>query len=91
MDMPTKLQQGIVGLTAGNAGSLAVAHIALGFLVLALVAALGGPTGPGLNPARDLGHHQLVPLPGILRQRCMACDLGGRGRRRPLQPVPPSA
>ena len=64
MDMPTKLQQGIVGLTAGNAGSLAVAHIALGFLVLALVAALGGPTGPGLNPARDLGPrllHAILP------------------------------
>ena len=59
MDMPTKIQQGITGLTSGNAGSLAVAHIALGFLVLALVAALGGPTGPGLNPARDLGPRML--------------------------------
>ncbi|MGC4440208.1 aquaporin, partial [Streptococcus suis] len=37
-----------------NAGQ-SVAHMALGFLVLALVASLGGPTGPGLNPARDLG------------------------------------
>ena len=34
---------------------LAVAHLALGFLVMALVTSLGGPTGPGLNPARDLG------------------------------------
>ena len=33
---------------------LAVAHLALGFLVMALVTSLGGPTGPGLNPARDL-------------------------------------
>lgn len=45
------------------AGSLAVAHIAIGFLVMVLVAALGGPTGPALNPARDLGprllHHFL--------------------------------
>lgn len=44
-------------------GSLASAHIAIGFLVMALVAALGGPTGPALNPARDLGprlaHHFL--------------------------------
>ncbi len=44
-------------------GSLAVAHLGLGFLVMALVASLGGPTGPGLNPARDLGprivHHFL--------------------------------
>ena len=64
MDITTKVQQGVVGLTAGNAGSLAVAHIALGFLVLALVAALGGPTGPGLNPARDLGPrllHAILP------------------------------
>jgi len=34
---------------------LSVAHLGLGFLVMALVASLGGPTGPGLNPARDLG------------------------------------
>ena len=47
-----------------TAGSLAVAHIAIGFLVMALVAALGGPTGPALNPARDLGPrilHFLLP------------------------------
>ncbi|MBP2623747.1 aquaglyceroporin Gla [Streptococcus oricebi] len=36
-----------------SAGS-AVAHMALGFLVMALVTSLGGPTGPALNPARDL-------------------------------------
>lgn len=44
-------------------GSLAVAHLGIGFLVMTLVASLGGPTGPGLNPARDLGprivHHFL--------------------------------
>ena len=34
---------------------VAVGHMALGFLVMALVTSLGGPTGPGLNPARDLG------------------------------------
>ena len=45
-------------------GSLAVAHLGLGFLVMTLVASLGGPTGPGLNPARDLGPrivHALLP------------------------------
>ncbi|MGT2742910.1 aquaglyceroporin Gla [Streptococcus plurextorum] len=45
-------------------GPQAVAHLGLGFLVMALVAALGGPTGPGLNPARDLGPrivHHLLP------------------------------
>lgn len=54
-----------VGLTVGanvNSG-LAIAHLGLGFLVMALVASLGGPTGPALNPARDLGprllHHFL--------------------------------
>nr|WP_219967829.1 aquaglyceroporin Gla [Streptococcus gordonii]MBW7663293.1 aquaporin family protein [Streptococcus gordonii] len=45
-------------------GSSAVAHLALGFLVMALVTSLGGPTGPGLNPARDLGPrilHEILP------------------------------
>ncbi|TWT11203.1 aquaglyceroporin Gla [Streptococcus sp. sy004] len=44
-------------------GSLSVAHMAIGFLLMALIAGLGGPTGAGLNPARDLGprlvHHFL--------------------------------
>ena len=43
---------------------LSVAHLGLGFLVMALVASLGGPTGPGLNPARDLGPrllHAVLP------------------------------
>jgi glycerol uptake facilitator protein len=42
-----------------------VAELGLGFLVWSLVASLGGPTGPGLNPARDLGPriiHALFPL-----------------------------
>ena len=34
---------------------LGIAHLALGFLVMALVTSLGGPTGPALNPARDIG------------------------------------
>ena len=34
---------------------VAVGHMALGFLVMALVTSLGGPSGPGLNPARDFG------------------------------------
>lgn len=44
---------------------LEVAHIGLGFLVMALVASMGGPTGPALNPARDLGPrilHAILPL-----------------------------
>ena len=43
---------------------LAVGHLALGFLVMALVTSLGGPTGPGLNPARDFGPrllHAVLP------------------------------
>jgi glycerol uptake facilitator protein len=42
-----------------------LAHVAIGFLVWGLVAGLGGPTGPALNPARDLGPrivHALLPL-----------------------------
>ena len=45
-------------------GSLAVAHLAIGFLVAALVISLGGPTGPALNPARDFGPrllHHILP------------------------------
>ncbi|WP_122646197.1 MIP/aquaporin family protein [Enterococcus mediterraneensis] len=45
--------------------NLGTAHLALGFLVWTLVASLGGPTGPGLNPARDFGPrlvHALLPL-----------------------------
>jgi glycerol uptake facilitator protein len=64
MDVATKIQQGIVGLTTGNAASNAVAHLALGFLVMALVVSLGGSTGPALNPARDLGPrllHAILP------------------------------
>ena len=38
-----------------TASGLGIAHLALGFLVMALVTSLGGPTGPALNPARDLG------------------------------------
>lgn len=44
-------------------GALSVANMGLGFLVLVLVISLGGPTGPALNPARDLSprllHHFL--------------------------------
>lgn len=43
---------------------LSVAHLGLGFLVMSLVASLGGPSGPGLNPARDLGPrilHEFLP------------------------------
>lgn len=53
-----------VQLSQYTNGSQAVAHIGVGFLVMALVAALGGPTGPGLNPARDLGPrilHHILP------------------------------
>ncbi|WDF83405.1 aquaporin family protein [Lacticaseibacillus pabuli] len=45
--------------------NVGVAHFGLGFLVATLVASLGGPTGPALNPARDLGPrivHALLPL-----------------------------
>ena len=56
-----------LGITKGSmfANNPGLAHVALGFLVWALVIAVGGPTGPALNPARDLGPrllHQLLPL-----------------------------
>ena len=42
-----------LALSQAHASGLGIAHLALGFLVMALVTSLGGPTGPGLNPARD--------------------------------------
>ena len=47
------------------AGAPGAAAIGVGFLVWGLVAGLGGPSGPALNPARDLGPrivHVLYPL-----------------------------
>ena len=47
---------------ADNQGT---AHLAIGFVVLVLVASVGGPTGPALNPARDFGPrimHAILPL-----------------------------
>ena len=44
----------------------AAASIVVGFIVWGLVCSLGGPTGPGLNPARDLMPrllHQILPIP----------------------------
>ncbi|WP_406543515.1 MIP/aquaporin family protein [Clostridium ljungdahlii] len=45
--------------------TIGIGYLGLGFLVCTLVTSLGGPTGPGLNPARDLGPqivHSLFPL-----------------------------
>jgi len=47
------------------AGAPGAAAIGVGFLVWGLVAGLGGPSGPALNPARDFGPrivHALYPL-----------------------------
>ncbi|MFD1428963.1 MIP/aquaporin family protein [Lacticaseibacillus mingshuiensis] len=58
---------GALGITKAPffQNNLGTAHMALGFLVATLVASFGGPTGPALNPARDLAPrllHQLLPL-----------------------------
>ena len=55
---------GILQLVGTDAGAHTIGMVVLGLLVLVLVASLGGPTGPGLNPARDLGPriiHALLP------------------------------
>ena len=44
----------------------AAASIVVGFIVWGLVTSMGGPTGPGLNPARDLMPrllHAIQPIP----------------------------
>ena len=44
----------------------ASASIVVGFIVWGLVCSMGGPTGPGLNPARDLMPrvlHSILPIP----------------------------
>lgn len=44
----------------------AAASIVVGFIVWGLVTSMGGPTGPGLNPARDLMPrllHSILPIP----------------------------
>jgi len=44
----------------------AASSIAVGFIVWGLVTSMGGPTGPGLNPARDLMPrvlHAILPIP----------------------------
>ena len=56
-----------------TAAGLSVAHLGLGFLVMALVTSLGGPTGPGLNPARDFGPrllHELLPKSVLGQHKC---------------------
>lgn len=43
-----------------------IANIGVGLLIATEVISLGGPTGPALNPARDLGPrivHALLPIP----------------------------
>ncbi|MEE0972328.1 MAG: aquaporin, partial [Bifidobacterium ruminantium] len=45
---------------------LAASSIVVGFIVWGLVTSMGGPTGPGLNPARDLMPrllHAILPIP----------------------------
>jgi glycerol uptake facilitator protein len=47
--------------------SRALQPLLVGILVLGIGLSLGGPTGHGINPARDLGPriaHALLPIPG---------------------------
>ena len=60
----TYLEQAKTQVAPFLSPGLGIAHLALGFLVMALVTSLGGPSGPGLNPARDFGPrllHAVLP------------------------------
>lgn len=49
-----------------GSSNYAAASIVVGFIVWGLVTSMGGPTGPGLNPARDLMPrvlHSILPIP----------------------------
>lgn len=57
-----------IGLYRGTFFKQAVdiANIGVGFMIMAVVMAIGGPTGPSLNPARDLGPrilYAILPVP----------------------------
>ncbi|WP_311406392.1 MIP/aquaporin family protein [Liquorilactobacillus uvarum] len=55
---------GALSITADKVDSRAD-FIGLGFLVMCLVVSFGGPTGPALNPARDIGPrllHAVLPF-----------------------------
>ncbi|KRN28564.1 MIP/aquaporin family protein [Liquorilactobacillus mali] len=56
---------GITNSPSFSHGNQMSGFIGIGLLVMVIVASFGGPTGPALNPARDLGPrilHQLLPL-----------------------------
>ncbi|KRM91557.1 MIP/aquaporin family protein [Liquorilactobacillus cacaonum] len=56
---------GITNSPSFNHGNQMSGFIGIGLLVMVIVASFGGPTGPALNPARDLGPrllHQVLPL-----------------------------
>mgnify|MGYP000712464544 CR=1 FL=1 len=65
----------------------AASSIVVGFIVWGLVTSMGGPTGPGLNPARDLMPrvlHAILPIPSKGSSRLgRGLDSGcGSDRRR---------
>jgi len=55
------------GKSGPTTGLASLGPLPIAFLVIGLIASLGGPTGAALNPARDLMPrlvHQLVPIAG---------------------------
>jgi len=64
MSVSDQVQNQITNYVGLSYGSQTIGAMVVGFLVLVLVASLGGPTGPALNPARDLGPriiHTILP------------------------------
>eukprot|EP00270_Netrium_digitus_P002486 TRINITY_DN12811_c0_g1_i1.p1 TRINITY_DN12811_c0_g1~~TRINITY_DN12811_c0_g1_i1.p1 ORF type:complete len:379 (+),score=71.80 TRINITY_DN12811_c0_g1_i1:130-1266(+) len=67
MTIKDRAELAIVSPTEHQLFQAALEPLLLGFLVFVLVLAIGGMTGPALNPARDLMPrlaHFLLPIPG---------------------------